>query len=115
MLDEQQKYVVSRTMREPLPWQNSTLLHGDAADSVRQLAAKIDHDLTIIGSGELVRSLAAADLVDQYVLLVHPLLLGSGRCLFAADAPRQQLTLTNSVTTTTGVILATYTRIRDAG
>ena len=115
VLDEQQKYVVSRTMREPLPWQNSTLLHGDAADSVRQLAAKIDHDLTIIGSGELVRSLAAADLVDQYVLLVHPLLLGSGRCLFAADAPRQQLTLTNSVTTTTGVILATYTRIRDAG
>ena len=115
VLDEQQKYVVSRTMREPLPWQNSTLLHGDAADSVRQLAAKIDHDLTIIGSGELVRSLAAADLVDQYVLLVHPLLLGSGRRLFAADAPRQQLTLTNSVTTTTGVILATYTRIRDAG
>ena len=46
---------------------------------------------------------------------MHPLLLGSGRCLFAADAPRQQLTLTNSVTTTTGVILATYTRIRDAG
>jgi dihydrofolate reductase len=75
-LDAATKYVASTTLTEPLPWQNSVLLRGDAVAAVADL--KRDTDLTVLGSGELVRTLAAAGLVDEYLLLVAPLLLGQG-------------------------------------
>ena len=82
VLDDTRKYVASTTLREPLPWRNSTLLAGDAADAVARLREQPGDDLTVLGSGELVRSLMRRDLVDEYVLQIHPLVLGAGRRLF---------------------------------
>jgi dihydrofolate reductase len=108
VLDEMQKYVASTTLREPLPWRNSTLLPGDAADTVAGLKERSGEDFTVLGSGELVRSLMRNDLVDEYLLLIHPLVLGSGRRLFADSGPSSALRLVDTVTTTTGVVIATY-------
>jgi len=102
------KYVASSTLAEPLPWTNSTLLRGDAAKSVRALKQQPGKDLLIMGSGELIRALMRADLIDVYVLLIHPLVLGSGRRLFAGDGELAKLALANSTATPSGVIIATY-------
>jgi len=107
-LNSVQKYVASRTLTEPLRWQNSTLLKGDAADSVAALKQQPGPDIAVIGSGELARSLALRGLVDEYVLLIHPLVLGSGRRLFNEGTPPARLRLISSVSTGTGVIIATY-------
>ena len=82
VLNNTQKYVASTTLQEPLPWSNSTLLAGDAAEAVAGLKQQPGKDLVVLGSGELVQSLMRHDLVDEYVLLIHPLVLGSGRRLF---------------------------------
>lgn len=108
VLDRLQKYVASTTLTEPLPWQNSTLLKGDAADAVADLKQTSGPDLLTMGSGELIQSLRRRDLIDEYVLLIHPLVFGSGRRLFPEGAPPVNLRLVDSVTTTTGVIIATY-------
>jgi dihydrofolate reductase len=108
VLDNTRKYVASTTLREPLGWRNSTLLAGDAADAVASLREQPGQDLTVLGSGELVQSLRRRDLVDEYILLIHPLVLGSGRRLFPDDGAAAALRLVDSVTTTTGVIIATY-------
>lgn len=108
VLDNTQKYVASRTLGEPLSWKNSTLLKGDAADAVAALKESEGPDLVILGSGELITSLAERRLVDTYTLLIHPLVLGTGRRLFPDGAALAQFTLTDSVPTTTGVIIATY-------
>jgi dihydrofolate reductase len=107
VLNESHKYVASTTLTEPLPWQNSTLLRGDAGDAVAELKERSDQDLLILGSGELVRSLMRRNLVDRFVLLVHPLVLGSGRRLFE-DGVRATLELVATRTTSTGVVMATY-------
>ena len=108
VLDNTQKFVASRTLEEPLPWKNSTLLRGDAADTVARLKQEPGDDLTILGSGELIRSLAARNLIDRYILLIHPLVLGNGRRMFTDDGTFAKLHLVNAVPTTTGVIIATY-------
>ena len=108
VLNNAQKYVASRTLKEPLPWVNSTLLKGDAAQAVAKFKDGSGKDLVILGSGELVRSLMRENLVDQYILLIHPLLLGSGQRLFPDDGSPQTLRLVDSKTTTTGVLIATY-------
>ncbi len=110
ILDATQKYVASRSLREPLPWQHSTLLGGDAVDAVAALKQELDHDLVILGSGELVRSLAGPGLIDEYILLIHPLVLGTGRRLFDDGGPPVELELSETRTTTTGVVLARYRR-----
>ena len=104
VLDNSQKYVASTTLSEPLPWQNSTLLEGDAAEAVAGLKRQPGKDMVVLGSGELVQR----TLVDQYVLLIHPLVLGSGRRLFPDDGAPASLRLVDSKTTTTGVVIATY-------
>ena len=108
VLNNAQKYVASTTLAEPLPWSNSTLLTGDAADAVAQLKQQPGKDIVILGSGELIQSLMRRNLIDEFILLIHPLLLGSGRRLFPDGIPYTALHLANSVTTTTGVIIATY-------
>jgi dihydrofolate reductase len=97
-LNKQQKYVVSSTLADP-DWVNS---HVITLDDVAGL--KAEQNLVILGSGELIRSIP--DLIDEYILLIYPLVLGSGRHLFGPT--HQSLQLTDSVTTTTGVIIATY-------
>jgi dihydrofolate reductase len=104
------KYVVSRTLENADAWQNSVLLRGDAAETVAKLKNRSDRNLGIVGSASLVRSLHAAALIDHYTLLICPLTLGRGTRLFADSAPPAEFKLTDSVTTSKGVIIAQYTR-----
>lgn len=106
-LNKSRKYVASRSLQEPLPWVNSILLEGDAVDAVAQLKEKGDEDLGVIGSGDLVRSLMARNLIDEYVLLIFPLVLGRGQRLFDGRA-EVSLELVESVSTPKGVLIATY-------
>ena len=108
VLNNTQKYVASTTLKEPLPWMNSTLLNGDATDAVARLKEQPGKDIVVLGSGELVQSLMRGRLVDRYVLLIHPLILGSGRRLFNDDDSRVALRLVDTKTTSTGVMIATY-------
>jgi dihydrofolate reductase len=115
VLNNRRKYVASRTLEEPLAWRNSTLLQGDAMEAVAELKKQPEGDLVVLGSGELVRSLMQANLVDEYVLLIHPLVLGSGRRLFVDDGPSESLRLVDTKTTTTGVVIATYQPVEPRG
>ncbi len=108
VLNDRRKYVASRTLAEPLSWSNSTLLEGDAAQAVARLKEQPGEDLVILGSGELVQSLMQHDLVDEYVLPIHPLVLGSGRRLFPDGWASAALRLVDVKTTTTGVLIAVY-------
>ncbi len=108
LLNNIQKYVASTTLKEPLPWRNSTLLSGDAATAVARLRDQPGQDVVILGSGALAQSLMQRNLIDTYVLLIHPLVLGKGRRLFAEDGPKITLQLADTKTTTTGVVVATY-------
>jgi dihydrofolate reductase len=108
VLNRSQKYVASRTLKEPLPWENSTLLKGDAVDAVAELKAGSDTDLVVLGSGDLIQTLMRHDLIDEYLVLIHPLVLGTGRRLFADGGPQATLEVVDSKVTSTGVIIATY-------
>ncbi len=108
VLNTRQKYVASTTLEEPLPWRNSTLLKGDAAEAVARLREQPGKDLVILGSGELIQSLMRHNLIDEYRLLIHPLVLGSGRRLFPNGGAFAALRLVDTQTTTTGVVIATY-------
>lgn len=103
-----QKYVASRSFSGTLPWENSTLMPGDAAHAVAELKQQPGPDLAVLGSGDLVAALNNAALVDVFVLLIHPLVLGSGRRLFPGGTLPTQLDLASTVVTATGVIIATY-------
>jgi dihydrofolate reductase len=87
VLNRSQKYVASRTLEEPLPWEDSTLLQGDAGDAVAELKERSDKDIVVLGSGDLIQTLMRRDLIDKYILLIHPLVLGTGRRLFADGGP----------------------------
>lgn len=107
-LNNAQKYVASTTLKEPLAWSNSTLLKGDVPEAVAGLKAQLGTDLLVLGSGELVQTLMKHNLIDQYVLLIHPLVLGSGRRLFTDGGAFVALRLVDTKATTTGVVVATY-------
>lgn len=109
-LNRVEKFVASTTLREPLPWQNSKLLAGDVPDAVRELRRKQDKTLVIFGSGVLVQSLMQHDLVDEFVLQIHPIVLGRGRRLFPDEGVPAKLTLIESTTTGTGVVIGTWAR-----
>ncbi|TFC13364.1 dihydrofolate reductase family protein [Cryobacterium sp. MDB2-10] len=102
------KYVTSMTLPGPLAWNNSILLSGEATTTVAELRQQPGKDIVILGSGELVRALMRWGLIDQYTLLIHPLVLGTGRRLFPDGGPSASLDLVDSTTTSTGVIIATY-------
>ena len=110
VLDDTQKFVASKTLKEPLQWENSTLLQGDAADAVEKLKKQSSMDLTILGSGVLIRSLLKKNLIDQFILSIHPLVLGTGHRMFGDDGTFAKFKMTRSVPTTTGVIIAFYER-----
>jgi dihydrofolate reductase len=106
VLNQRRKYVASTSLTEPLPWENTTLLTGDVGDAVTAL----DVDLTVLGSGELIRTLMQRDLIDEFALTIHPLVLGTGRRLFADGGPPATLELVDATPTTTGVVITTYRR-----
>ncbi|WP_460876388.1 dihydrofolate reductase family protein [Rhodanobacter koreensis] len=106
-LNRTPKYVASTTFKEPMPWPNSTLLRGDIPEAVRTLKAQTSGVLGIMGSGELIKSLLPADLIDEYLLVIHPLVLGTGRRLFPEQV-KLPLRLTDCVTSSAGVVITTY-------
>jgi dihydrofolate reductase len=99
------KYVASTSLDDLLQWENSTLLM-NPVDQVMEL--KREMDLVVLGSGTLIQSLASAGLIDEYLLTVHPVVLGQGRKLFQTGFPDTSLTLTSAIPTSTGVIVTTY-------
>jgi dihydrofolate reductase len=100
------KYVASTTLQEPLEW-NATLLHGNPVDEVRKLKEQPGQDILIYGSGELVRTLLAHNMIDVLRLIIHPVFLGRGKRLLE-DVDRSGLTLTDSQATGKGVVALTY-------
>jgi len=111
-LNNAHKYVASSDSATKLQWPNSTLLHGNVPAAVSDLKESSDANLVIMGSGVLIGSLMAADLIDEYLLMIAPLVLGTGRRLFAGGA-QASLRLVESVATNTGVLIATYERGKD--
>jgi dihydrofolate reductase len=108
MLNNTPKYVASTTLSEPLAWQNSRLLQGDVAKAVAELKEQPGKNIVVLGSGELVRTLIENDLVDLYGIMINPIVLGSGKRLFSDGVPKTPLKLVRSVTSGTGVLIATY-------
>ncbi len=102
------KYVASATLKEPLPWSHSVLLKNPVNDAVRELKTQPGKDFMIMGSGVLIQSLMVQDLVDLYVLLIHPLILGSGRRLFPEGGVPASLHLIDAMTAPGGVVVASY-------
>jgi dihydrofolate reductase len=107
-LNNTRKYVATSNPDLELPWPNSTLLSGDVPAAVAALRDQPGGQLVIMGSGQLIQSLLARGLIDELLLMIHPLVLGSGQRLFGPSDDRTPLTLTDSTSTPTGVIVATY-------
>jgi dihydrofolate reductase len=102
------KYVATTTLSEPLTWQNSTVLRGDVAEAVAALKREDGGDLLVIGSIGLVHTLVAHGLVDEFRVMVDPLLVGGGKRLFPDDGERRPLRLVASQATGAGAIIATW-------
>jgi dihydrofolate reductase len=102
------KYVVSTTLEEPLQWDNSTLIRENVAEEISRLKEQPGKDISISGSPTLVRSLLEEDLLDELRLMVHPIVVGSGKRLFEDGGDRKALQLVDSKTFSTGVLYLTY-------
>ena len=102
------KFVVSATLKEPLGWNNSTLIKGDVAEEITELKRQPGKDITIIGSGALVRSMLRDGLLDELRLMVHPVVLGGGKRLFEDGGDRKALELVDSRKFATGVVYLAY-------
>ena len=102
------KFVVSTTLEEPLEWANSTLISGDIAEEVTKLKQQPGKNLQVIGSGNLAQSLMKLELVDEFQLMIHPIVVGSGKRLFGEGNVPKTLRLVDSKTTGTGVLIVTY-------
>ena len=109
------KYVVSRTLTDDdLTWRPTTLIPGDdVVDAVRGLRERPGGDLQVMGSLSLVRTLISHDLVDEYRLMVEPILLGGGKSLFPDDGRARTLELVETTTAKTGVHVCTYRPVRE--
>jgi dihydrofolate reductase len=101
------KFVVSTTLEGPLGWQNSTLIEGDVPEEIDKLKRQEGGDITISGSGSLVRSLIGDGLIDELRLMVYPVVLGGGKRLFE-DGEQTSLELVESKSFATGVVYLTY-------
>jgi dihydrofolate reductase len=108
-LNTKPKYVASRTLPKPLEWQNSRVLQDNVAEAVAALKQEdAEEDLHVIGSSQLVQTLVEHDLVDEFRVMIDPLVVGGGKRLFRDDGVLRPLRLVDSQVTTTGVIIATY-------
>jgi len=108
-LNTKPKHVASKTLSDPLEWQYSTVLPGEVAESVAALRQEDGGDLLVIGSTVLVRTLIEQDLVDEFRLMIDPIMLGGGKRIFPEDGALRQLRLVEHEVTSTGAVLATYT------
>jgi len=107
-LNNMQKYVVSTTLKEPLAWQNTTLIKGNLAEAVTELKAQPGDDLMLMASSKLTQSLMKLNLIDRYVLMIHPLVLGTGQRLFDDIGRSTTLQLVSAKPTPKGVVVAIY-------
>jgi dihydrofolate reductase len=107
-LNTRPKYVASRTLAEPLEWQNSRVLRGDVAAAVAALKQEDGDDLLVIGSTQLVQTLIEHELVDEFRVMIDPLVVGGGKRIFRDDGVLRPLRLVDHKVTTTGAIVATY-------
>jgi dihydrofolate reductase len=103
------KYVFSSTLEEA-SWNNSTILSGDFATEIAKLKQEVDGVILVAGSAQLVQGLVANDLIDELRLMVFPVLLGSGKRLFASHPDKKVLRLTDSTTVGDGIAILTYER-----
>ena len=103
------KYVVSSTLRDP-EWTNSTVLSGDVVDEITKLKKEQDGDVVVHGSAQLVQSLIENDLVDEFHLMVFPVVLGAGKRLFGETTDKKRLQLSSSTVVGDGVAIQVYTR-----
>jgi dihydrofolate reductase len=101
------KYVATRTLSE-FSWPNTDRLHGTLSEAVAALKSTGEGNIAVLGSGVLVAELMTRDLVDEYRLFLHPLLLGNGKRLFRTLSQPRPLRLTGCTATATGVLLLTY-------
>jgi dihydrofolate reductase len=108
LLNTKPKYVASTTLTDPLEWQNSTLLEGEVPQAVEALKQQDGGDLLVIGSTVLVQSLIQHGLVDEFRLMIDPLLVGGGKRIFPDDGALRPLRLVDHEATSTGAIIATY-------
>ncbi|MFI7006647.1 dihydrofolate reductase family protein [Streptomyces sp. NPDC050145] len=112
-INDSPKYVVSSTLDSVEDWANSTLVNGDLTAAIEKLKAGEGKDITVAGSPTLVRSLLELDLLDELVLLIHPVVAGEGRKkLFEDDTALKKLELVSAEPTSSGVIIATYRPVR---
>jgi dihydrofolate reductase len=103
------KYVVSSTLRNPA-WTNTTVLDGDLVDEVTRLTKEQDGDIVVHGSAQLVQALVEHDLVDEFHLMVFPVVLGAGKRLFGETTDKKRLQLSSSTVVGDGVAMQVYTR-----
>jgi dihydrofolate reductase len=108
-LNSATKYVASRTL-DKVEWSNSILIEGDVAEQVARLKEEDGPEIQVHGSSDLIQTLLRADLVDEFRLMIFPLVLGSGKRLFADGAIPAGLKVVDSKTSSTGVVIATYER-----
>ena len=101
------KYVVSTTLKE-LEWNNSHLMKGNIAEEVAKLKQQEGKDILVAGSGELVHMLMQHDLIDEYRIMVHPVVLGSGKRLFRDGSDTTVLRLVDTKTFSSGVVVLSY-------
>jgi dihydrofolate reductase len=111
-LNSARKYVASRTL-DSVEWNNSTLLEGDVAEAVAKLKQEDGPEIQVSGSGDLLQTLLEHNLVDEFRIMIFPVVLGTGKRLFAEGAVPAGLTLAESAMSTTGVFMATYKREGD--
>jgi dihydrofolate reductase len=103
------KHVASRTLEEPLEWNNSTLIEGDVAKGVSKLKQQDGKDILVFGSGELARTLMEHDLIDEYRLMVFPIVLGKGKRLFGDTEETKAMKLVNTKQVgPDGILILTY-------
>lgn len=114
-MNEIRKYVASRTLsQDDLDWNNSTLLPpDDVLGAVRELREQDGGDVQVMGSLELARTLISNDLVDEYRLMIEPIVLGGGKRLFPDDGQARPLELVDSTKSKTGVHICTYRPVRN--
>jgi len=113
-LNSSRKFVVSSAL-ERVEWNNSTLVKGDPAEGVRQLKRQPGGDIMVFGSATLVQSLMEAGLIDEYRLMVHPIVLGSGKRLFNDGMEMTGLKLIEAKAFSSGVVLLHYQAARGVG
>ena len=108
MMNGYPKYVISTSLQEPLEWNNSTLIKGNVAEEVSRLKQEPGKDILVFGSGELVNTLMEHDLIDEYRLMVFPVVVGSGKRLFGDGIDTKVLKLAKTETFGSGVVVLTY-------